>query len=120
MIVNIKLRTTTALENIGWSLNPVCKSPDNQNYEPYKEYNLNCGLGLGQNYTLKCHSWDGKGWGSSYLIIENQRYCEDFADGQEKTVDVTITGKFFNSFLNANYHSKNEVQDYYKQNFMKC
>ena len=104
MILEIKLRTTTALENIGWSLNPVCKSADNQNYEPYKEYKQNCGLGLGHNYTLKCHSLDGKGWGSSYLIIENQRYCQDFAVGFEKTVDVTITGKLCHVFLHTHYH----------------
>jgi len=57
-------------------------------------------LALDQPYTLKCHSSEGDGWNSNFLIIENKAYCENFTTGLEEVANITIRGKEF--LLNVN------------------
>ena len=46
------------------------------------------------DYTLKClEKEDGDGWNSgSSVVIQGETYCDDFTDGSQMSVDVTITG----------------------------
>ena len=95
MSVPIKLVTkNSALRNIGWTLSPNCKNDDNgkANYDSNGIYQERCDLAIGQTYTLRCKSYQGDGWHSSYVLIENVAYCEDFTNGEEKIYNITITG----------------------------
>ena len=97
-LVTVELVVTDDYEsNITWSfLDANCKSSPTLELTQNRVYKKNCALRVGQTYVLKCdHDRSGQGWGSSFLVIENSRYCE-YSGGSgtpSKPFNVTITGK---------------------------
>ena len=73
-------------------MGPTCASQDNLIVASNAFYEKECALVLGQSYTITCTSYDGEGWNSNLLIIENTAYCENFTAGIEESSNITITG----------------------------
>ena len=94
--VQIGLHTTFQTRGISWTLGPNCASQSEIAYsvESNAYYESKCTLALGQSYTLSCKSFSGGGWNSTYLIIENTAYCENFRIGFEETANINITGTY--------------------------
>ena len=92
--VQIGLHTTFENRGISWTLGPNCASQSEIAYsvESNAYYESKCTLALGQSYTLNCESFAGNGWNSSYLIIENTAYCQNFSTGLEEATNIRITG----------------------------
>ena len=92
VLVSIRLHTKYETQKIGWTLGPTCASRENLAVAPNTFYEKECALALDQPYTLKCHSSEGDGWNSNFLIIENKAYCENFTTGLEEVANITIRG----------------------------
>ena len=74
-----------------WSLG-TCLS--NQAYDDNLEYTEECCLDAGV-YTLKCKDEFADGWSGGFMDIQGKQYCENFSDGSEEVIQVTIvTGKY--------------------------
>ena len=68
-------------------------STKNGDYESNRVYSENCDLIIGHSYQLNCKSGNKNGWHSSFVLIENVAYCEDFKTGGEEIHNITIKGK---------------------------
>ena len=45
---------------------------------------------------LHCIDSFDDGWHGGYIQINGTRYCEDFTNGQEKAVQVSVIGIYYN------------------------
>ena len=91
VLVTIELQSKEDISGISWSLlGTNCKSLPNLSVSANRLIKQNCVLAVGKSYTLTCEGPE-EGWVSSYLVIENRKYCE--YTGLETTVNITITGK---------------------------
>ena len=92
---DIKLTTAEYGSEYSWSLG-TCSN--NQVYSDNTEYNEECCLDAGV-YTLKCKDSFGDGWssemGDGFINIQGKIYCDNFNDGGEEAIEVTIaTSKY--------------------------
>ena len=94
----IKVETTTASTGFGnsWKLGP-CES--DTKYDSFKVYSQICCMTNGK-YDLTCKDSYGDGWSkkdatfglmSGFIMIQNNRYCENFFSGSQQTYSVSIT-----------------------------
>ena len=91
MELGISLSTKQHGEEVSWSLGS-CNSLD-VDYDDYTTYDPTCCLIPG-TYTLHCIDSYSDGWHGGYIQINGTRYCEDFTNGQEKTVEMSVLGNF--------------------------
>ena len=92
VLVMIELQGKVKTDGISWMLiGTDCKSIPNLSVTANRLYKKNCGLSIGQSYTLKCEGGVA-GWRSNYLVIENSKYCENTQS--ETKINITITGKW--------------------------
>ena len=95
MCVEVKLTTDvytySDAKDISWSFGP-CDSDRKPNgeleYEDLKEYNQPCCFKTSPDnwvFELKCKESEGLGWDKGFITINDQRYCDNFGDGFEKS-----------------------------------
>ena len=93
---DVKLTTVDWGEEFSWSLS-TCTSKHNNYDDPYSdntEYVEKCCLDAGV-YTLKCMDEGYDGWYPGFINVQGKKYCDNFNDGNEEVVEVTIgTGKY--------------------------
>ena len=79
---------------MSWTINHKCESPHNLTIAPNGYFEKECNLVIGLTYPLICISNDGIGWNSSFIIIENKAYCNNFDTGftERPTPTITIEG----------------------------
>ena len=79
---------------MSWTINHKCESPQNLTIAPNGYFEKECNLVIGLTYPLICISNDGIGWNSSFIIIENKAYCNNFDTGftERPTPTITIEG----------------------------
>ena len=65
------------------------------------DYEAVCDLNIGQTYTLVCKSSAGTGWNSTFLIIENKAFCQNFTTGHEERHTIQIKGNVFFNEINT-------------------
>ena len=89
---DVKLTTKGYGSEINWSLESCSNG---QMFSDDMEYIEVCCLNPGV-YTLKCGNSYGDGWNGGWIEIQGIKYCEDFYDGPEKYIQVTIvtSGKY--------------------------
>ena len=90
--VQIGLRTKHETRGIRWAVGATCASQDNLDVASDALYKVECALVKGQTYTITCMSYNGDGWNSNLLIIENTAYCQNFTEGTEETTNITVMG----------------------------
>ena len=75
-------------EYVSWSLGSCTSST----YEYNRFYNDVCCMPDG-NYDLTCyyHGNYDEGWNGGYMLIGNNKYCENFTSGVEKKESVHVT-----------------------------
>ena len=54
-----------------------------------KTYTENCCLIPGK-HTLTCNDSFGDGWHDGYLEIQGKKYCRNFKNGEQKTIQFTV------------------------------
>ena len=80
--------------SLNWKMDDSCYGPkDSVVYSANNTYVDRCCLSPGI-YTLICRNHAGPfGWGSSFLEILGQRYCDDFV-GFKGLRSIIVSGKF--------------------------
>ena len=85
------MTTTDFGDEYSWSLG-TCSG--NQAYGDNMEYTEECCLNAGV-YTLKCKDSNNNGWDNGFIDIQGTKYCENFNNGREEAVEVTVVaGKY--------------------------
>ena len=70
-------------------------------------YDQTCCLIPG-NYTLTCIDSFSDGWHGGYIRIGDSLYCDDFDDGGEQIAEVSVIGKFRDSYVIFSISKKNQ------------
>ena len=74
---------------VSWSLDTTCTNDPISGFGGQQQIKT-CSLSPGE-YTLVCADSYGDGWNGAQLTIQGVTYCDDFIQGPEKMVQVTIT-----------------------------
>ena len=85
----MKLTTKDYVHEISWTFGPCSSASQGIPYGNNDNYSEQCSL-ASKTFTLTCEDSYGDGWHGGYLEIQGIKYCEDFYDGKQKTVEVNL------------------------------
>ena len=116
MCIEVKLTTDVYpyadAKDISWSFGPCDsdrKPNGEQEYEHLKEYNQTCCFNTSPDnwvFELKCKESEGLGWDTGFITINDQRYCDNFGNGFEKSEFVESNpSKYFSLSIRLNFKS---------------
>jgi hypothetical protein len=83
----VAMHTNAWGSEISWAIGSVCSS--GTTYGDHQSYEEPCCLPSG-TYELTCSDSYGDGWNGGHIEIDGASYCDDFAQGNSKTVSIIV------------------------------